>query len=134
MAATTVGDILSQLRESNKQLTKSNKILIKQLKTSIEANNVLHKKIGSQKPSQTPAQEPSGGQLPFDQKAWEANLDPNRICWTQRFHIQKVRKSANCKGKLGGHKNDATRNNNKGGSTKGKDWHIGAVPWITIKK
>jgi hypothetical protein len=63
----------------------------------------------------TPA--PSGGQPPFDQKTWEANLDPSIYRWTHGYRLQKGDTSANCKGKLGGHKNDATCNNNKGGST-----------------
>jgi hypothetical protein len=73
--------------------------------TSIKANTVLTKKLGSQKPTQ--AAPPSGGRPVFDQKAWEANLDANEYCWTHT--------SANCKGTLGGHKSDATRNDIKGG-------------------
>jgi hypothetical protein len=41
MAATMDWDIVPELTESNKQLTNTNKILIEQLKTSIEANTVL---------------------------------------------------------------------------------------------
>jgi hypothetical protein len=121
MAATTDCDIVSQLTESNKQLTETNKILIEQLWTSIEANSILTKKLGGQKPSQAPAPAPSGGRAPFDGKAWEANLDPNGYCWTHGYHVQKGHTSANCKGKLGGHKNDATRSDNKRGSTKNKE-------------
>jgi hypothetical protein len=46
MAATTNRDIVSRITESNKQLTQTNKILIEQLRTSIEANTVLTKKLG----------------------------------------------------------------------------------------
>jgi hypothetical protein len=54
MAATTDHDIVSQLTESNKQLTENNKILIEQLRPSIQANSVLTKKLGGQKPSHDP--------------------------------------------------------------------------------
>jgi hypothetical protein len=107
--------------ESNKQLTKTNKILIEQLGTSIKANNVLTKKLGGQKTSQAPAPAPSGGRAPFYRKAWEANLDSNGHCWTHGYRVQKGHTSADCKGKLGGHQKEATRKDNKGGSTKGKE-------------
>jgi hypothetical protein len=61
LTATTNCDIVSQLTKSNKQLTKTNKLLIKQLRTSIEANNVLIKKLGGKKQSPAPALAPSGG-------------------------------------------------------------------------
>ena len=77
MAATMDGDIVPELTESNKQLTETNKTIIEQLKTSTEANSVLTKKLGGQKPSQAPAPAPSGGRAPVDRQAWEANLDPN---------------------------------------------------------
>jgi hypothetical protein len=121
MAATTDRDIVSQLTESNKQLTETNKILIEQLRTSIEANNALTKKLGHQKTTQSPAPATSGGRPPFDREAWKANLDPTGYCWTHGYRVLKGHTSANCKGKLGGHKDDATRSDNKGGSTKGKD-------------
>jgi hypothetical protein len=107
-AATTNPNIVSQLTESNKQLTKTNKRLIEQLKRFIEANNILSKKVGNQKLSPAPAQAPSGGQPPFDQKAWEANLDPTGYCWTHGYHVQKGHTIVNCNGKFGGQKNDAT--------------------------
>jgi hypothetical protein len=48
MATTADRDIVSQLTESNEKLTETNKILIEQLQTSIEANSVLTKKLGGQ--------------------------------------------------------------------------------------
>jgi hypothetical protein len=121
LAATTDRDIVSQLTESNKQLTETNKLLIEQLRTSIEANNVLIKKMGGKKQSPAPAPATSGGRPPFDRQAWLASLDPNGYCWTHGYKVTTGHLSANCKGKLGGHKDDATRNDNKGGSTKGKE-------------
>jgi hypothetical protein len=121
LAATTDRNIVSQLTESNKQLTKTNKLLIEQLRTSIEANNVLIKKMGSKKQSPAPAPATSGGRPPFDRQAWLASLDPNGYCWTHGYKVTIGHSSVNCKGKLGGHKDDATRNDNKGGSTKGKE-------------
>jgi hypothetical protein len=117
LAATTDWDIVAQLTQSNKQLTETNKLLSEQLRTSLEANTVLNKKIGNQKQGQTTGP----AQPAFDQKTWEANLDPMGYCWSHGYRVLKGHNSANCKGKLGGHKDDSNRTNTKEGSTKGKN-------------
>ena len=103
---------------SNSNLTATNKLLTEQLRSLLEANTLLIKKL---------SQNNSGGnkptiqneRRPFDQQAWEASLDPKGYCWTHGYKVQKAHTSAKCKGKLGGHQDAATRDNIMGGSTKG---------------
>jgi hypothetical protein len=106
MAATNDRDIVAMLTKSNQQLTDTNKMLTKQLKASMGANLILIKKIGDHK-THTPNTPPTNVCQPFDQKAWEANLDPNGYCWSHGYRVQKEHNSNNCKGKFGGHKNEA---------------------------
>jgi hypothetical protein len=95
-------------------------MLTKQLKASLETNLILIKKLGDNK-SNTPNTPVANTCQPFDQKAWEVNLDLSGYCWSHGYQVQKGHNSTNCKGKLGGHNNDATREDMKGGSTKGKE-------------
>jgi uncharacterized Rmd1/YagE family protein len=47
--------------------------------------------------------------------------DRGGYCWTQGYRVASVNHtSANCRYKDDGHKNDATRDNNMGGSQHGK--------------
>jgi cell division septum initiation protein DivIVA len=122
MAATTDRDIVAQLTLSNTRLTEANKILAEQLKNSMEANLILLKKPGNNPRTPNTPKTPTttGTRQPFDQATWEANLDPTGYCWSHGYRVQKGHSSANCKGKLGGHQDAATRDNTMGGATKGK--------------
>jgi hypothetical protein len=62
----------------------------------------------TQKPAQAASQPPSGGPV-FDQKAWEANVDPIGLTDTASRKATQVQTA------------DATGNNINKGSTKGKD-------------
>jgi hypothetical protein len=136
MAATTDRDIVAQLTQSNKQLVEMNAILTAQLKNAMENNNLLIKKIGNTTSKSnstalknatyaatvkttTPA--PYDRNAPFNHANWLASLDPTGYCWTHGYRVQVGHNSKDCKGKLGGHNDEATRADIKGGSTKGKD-------------
>jgi hypothetical protein len=119
MTATTDRDIVAQLTKSNQQLTVANKLLT-------ETNAQLNKKINSISTGTTsvPAPKTTTGpwtKPPFDQKAWEARLDPMGYCWSHGYKVISEHTSKNCKGKLGGHRDEATRTDNLGGLTKGKE-------------
>lgn len=120
LAATADRDIVAHLTTANQQLMATNKQLTEQLSKAIATNATLVNKLGTttateHKPNKTNQRQP------FDRAEWEANLDPTGYCWTHGYRVQKGHTSANCKGKLGGHQDTATRSDNKGGSTKGKD-------------
>jgi len=136
MAATTDRDIVAQLTQSNKQLVEMNATLNAQLKNLMETNNNLIKQLGSsndvatktssiKKVSYADAITSSNTtydhRAPFDHAKWVASLDPNGYCWSHGYRVQVGHNSKDCKGKLGGHKDDATRADTKGGSTKGKN-------------
>jgi hypothetical protein len=71
--------------------------------------------------AKTPPSTGTNGRPPFDKAAWEANLDPKGNCWTHGYRVGLGHNtSLNCEGKLGGHKDAATRANNMGGSERGK--------------
>jgi len=119
LAATTDRDIVAQLTQSNRALTEANKNLTEQLKTAIDTNSILIRKLGPTSTNNTTTRAPKG-KAPFDNTVWEAGLDPNRYCWTHGFRVQHGHNSQNCKGKLGGHQDAATHTNLMGGSEKGK--------------
>ena len=124
MAATTDREIVAQLTSSNKQLADANKLLTDQLKSALETNNALVKRLGTTNATPTTSTNASTpkqtSRPPFDHATWEANLDPAGYCWTHGYRVQNGHNSKDCKGKLGGHKDNATRADIKGGSTKGK--------------
>ena len=125
MAVTTNRDIVPQLTQNNKQLVERNTTLTSQLKSIIETNNNLIKKLGSnsdiatktsalKKVSYTtnapaPKSERYDPQAPFVHVKRVASLDPNRYCWSHGFRVQVGHNSKDCKGKLGGHQDYATR-------------------------
>jgi hypothetical protein len=48
------------------------------------------------------------------------NIDSGSYCWTHGYYTAANHSSANCKHPAEGHKSDATRTNQMGGSTRGK--------------
>ena len=137
MAAATDRDIVVQLKPSNKQLNEMNTTLTAQLKSVIETKNNLIKKLGSNNDAATktstlkkvsyanaltPSTETYDHQAPFDHAKCVCTLDPSGYCWSHGCCVQVGHMSKNCNnGNLGRHKDDATRANTKGGSTKGKN-------------
>jgi hypothetical protein len=120
MAATTDRDIVAHLTNSNKQLVESNQSLTNQLKSALEANVALIKALGQNPTPKTPPITTPGGRKPFDYEKWKADLDPNGYCWTHGYRVTKKHNSKDCMAKHGGHKDEATRSNTMGGSTKNK--------------
>jgi hypothetical protein len=51
---------------------------------------------------------------------WLLSLDPARYCWSHGYCVVCGHNSTDCKGKLLGHQDTATRTNPMGGSEKGK--------------
>ena len=113
-----------------------NATLNAQLKSVMETNNNIIKKLSSNSDvatktsslknvsyadALTPSNEMYDHRAPFDHAKWVASLDPDGYCWSLGFHVQVRHNSKDCKGKLGGHKDDATRADTKGGPTKGKN-------------
>jgi hypothetical protein len=115
LAATNDRDSVAVLTTANQQLTAAVKTLTEQLKQALATNAVLASQIGKGTPTTNLT-----GRKPFDRVAWEASLDPNGYCWTHGYKVTSAHTSTNCKGKLGGHVDTATRTNNMGGSQKGK--------------
>ncbi len=118
LAATTDREIVHQLTTSNQQLTTANKMLTEQLKQALTTNAMLVQKLGT-----TTGNVPTnstGGRKPFNQAEWESKLDPNSYCWSHGYKVLMGHNSKNCKGKMGGHKDTATREDIQGGSTRGK--------------
>jgi hypothetical protein len=118
LAATTDREIVAQLTHANQQLTTTNALLTEQLSKSIATIAQLAKKLETG--TNTPNTNTNNGRQRMSRAEWEANLDPNRYCWSHGYRVQQGHTSANCGGKLPGHQNSATRNDIKGGSTKGK--------------
>jgi hypothetical protein len=115
LAATSDRDSVALLTSANQQLTAAVKTLTEQLKQALATNATLASQIGK---TSTPAT-PNGRQR-FDRAAFEANLDPVGYCWTHGYRVTVGHNSIGCKGKLGGHRDAATRTNNMGGSQRGK--------------
>ena len=122
LAATTDRDVVAQLTAITQQLTATNKTLTEQLAKALESNNTLIKQVGHKTKIDTTSNlgNPTGTRKPFDQAAWIASLDPNGYCWTHGYRVIMGHNSKDCGGKLGGHKDAATRANIMGGSVKGK--------------
>lgn len=124
LAATTDRDIVNKLTTANQQLVTTIKNLTDQLKQALENNTKLIAALGQTGSTHlgTPATNNTpGARKVFSKTEWEANLDPNGYCWTHGYRVQNGHNSHNCKGKLKDHNDEATRNNNMGGSQKGKD-------------
>jgi uncharacterized protein (DUF433 family) len=131
MAATTDRDIVAQLTQANQALTAANRALTNQLQQALNTNATLvnsmqHRPppiIPTASPPPTPLAAPHQqrpGRVPFDRATWVANLDPHGYCWSHGFRVLKGHNSANCKGKLQGHQDNANRTDTQGGSNKGK--------------
>jgi hypothetical protein len=104
----------------------------------MDNNNILIKKLGATNTSTkttpktpktpsyadatktTPTAPPHDRNAPFNHAAWIASLDPMGHCWSHGHRVQVGHDSQNCKGKLGGHCDGATRADTMGGSAKGK--------------
>lgn len=110
-------------RDSVALLTASIKTLTEQLKQALATNATLVSQLGSGTTTAAPTTSTTpntGGRRKFDRVAWEASLDPTGYCWTHGYRVTVGHTSEKCKGKLGGHKDNATRANNLNGSQKGK--------------
>ena len=119
LAATTDREVVHQLAQANEQLTLTNKTLTEQIQQLLKTNATLVNKMGNNTTIPPPSTGTNGRQ-PFNKASWEAKLDPKGYCWTHGYRVLLGHNSTNCKGKLGGHKDDATRANIMGGSKKGK--------------
>ena len=120
MAATNDRDIVAQLTQTNQQLTATNKLLTEQLKTAMETNNNLTKKLGQSTSPTPPTNNRRPPRTPFDHAAWLADLNPTGYCWTHGYRVVHGHDSGHCGGKAAGHIATATRTNPQGGSIKGK--------------
>lgn len=134
MAAITNRDIVAQLTAINQQLTTTNTNTSAQLQTALATNvNLVAKIHGTTNTTivpattitpitnLTPTTTNNGNRRPpFDRAACTASLGPTGYCWSHGDIVVSGHNSENCKGKLMGHVDAATRNNNLGGSTKGK--------------
>jgi hypothetical protein len=118
LAATTDREVVHQLAQAD-QPTITNKNLTKQIQPLLKTNATLVNKMGSTN-STPPPSAGTNGRQPFDKASWEAKLNPKGYCWTHGYQVLLGHNSNNCKGKLGGHKDAATRDNIMGGSVKGK--------------
>jgi hypothetical protein len=123
MAATSDRDVMTQLTETNKQLVRTNQQLTDQLTRAL-AELAQHKTPMPYKPKPNPTVKPptphNGTRPPFDHAAWLLSLDPQGYCWSHGYKVTTGHNSHNCKGKLPGHQDAATRINPMGGSEKGK--------------
>ena len=113
-AATNDRDIVNTLTKNNEKLVSANKVLVEQLKAALELVKTMANKAGVEVPT-TPTR---GKRL--SRAEFEATLDPNGYCYEHGFCVTKGHTSKSCFGKKEGHKDDATRSNNMGGSSKGK--------------
>ena len=127
MAAISDRDIFSQLTKINQQLTIINTNLSAQLHTVLVTNATLVAKINAATTASTtatpsiidPSAATSGGQQPpFDRAAWTASLNTNGYCCSHGYRVVTGHDRSNCKGKLLGHVNAATRTDIMGGSTR----------------
>jgi hypothetical protein len=131
MAATSDCDVMAQLTLTNKQLVQTNHHLTKQLGKAL-AELAQHKNQQTTKPKPNAPTKPTASNTStrpqFDHTAWLLSLDPTGYCWSHGYCGVCGHNSRECKGKLLGHQDDATRTNTMGGSEKGKAWPIGEAP------
>ena len=127
MAAITDRDIVAQLTKINQQLTTTNTNLSAQLQTVVATNAVLVAKLNAAPTAShtatpstmAPSTPTSGGRGPtFDRAAWTASLNQTDYCWSRGCRVVTGHDSANCKGKLLGHVDAATRRYIMGGRTR----------------
>jgi hypothetical protein len=125
LAATSDRDIVMQLTTSNQQLTTINQTLTAELQKALATNAILVKKIGNSTPPETPSTRPpkerNERNTRFNHAEWKASLDPHGYCWSHGYNVTHGHDSKSCKGKLFGHQLTATRQDNKGGSQRGKE-------------
>ena len=107
-------------RDSVALLTSAVKTLTEQLKQALATNATLASQISKTSTPATPNRPTPNRRPIFDHAIFEANLDPMGYCWTHGYRVTHGHNSAHCFGKIDGHRNTATRNNNMGGSQKGK--------------
>jgi hypothetical protein len=55
------------------------------------------------------------------------NTTANNYCWTHGYKVGKTRTSLTCNTRNPGHKSEATRADNMGGSQSNKEWCVGAA-------
>jgi hypothetical protein len=126
MAATSDRDVITQLTLTNKQLVQTNQQLTDE-HTRALAELAQHKTPMPYKPTltiKTPTPH-NGTRPPFDHAAWLLSLDPQGYCWSHGYKVARGHNSKDCKGKIPGHQDGATRTNTMGGSEKGKPRHMG---------
>ena len=120
LAATADRDIVVRLTNTNASLVETITSLTKKLRLAQAKTAALDKKFRQQKLLVPGDSNPPKDSV-FEWAAWEASLDPTGYCWTHGYRVQRSHISVNFKGKLGGHRDDATRGNTMGGSAKGRD-------------
>ena len=120
LAATADRDIVVRRTNTNASLVETITSLTEQLRLDQAKNAALENKHRQQKPVMPGASNPQKDSV-FDWAAWEASLDPTGYYWTHGYRVQRGHSSVNYKGKLMGHRDDATRGNTMGGSAKGRD-------------
>ena len=107
-------------------LTTTNATLVEELKKNDEiiskltADNskliaILAKKAESNNNAQTAPRKFT--------KEEDARFDPKGYCWSHGYRVVFGHNSKSCKGKLQGHKDEATRENSLGGSTRHRFWN-----------
>jgi hypothetical protein len=120
MAATTDREVMAQLTQTNQQLVETNKNLTEQL-SQANAEVAQLKKQAAYKPKPPTTTKPAlptrGPRPPFDHAAWVLTLDPLGYCWTHGYKGVRGHNSRDCKSKLDGHQDGATRANNMQGMT-----------------
>ena len=109
-----------RLTNTNASLVETITSLTEKLRLAQAKNAALDNTFRQQKPLVTGASNPPKDSF-FKWAAWEVSLDPTGYCWTHGYRLQFGHISVNCKGKLGGNWDDATRGNTMGGSSKGRD-------------
>jgi hypothetical protein len=122
MAATLDRDVMTQLTLTNKQLVQTIHQLTEQLgKAQAELAQSKRQQVPKPKPNTTAKPTPhNGARPPFNHAAWVLTLDPAEYCWSHGYRIVCGHNSADCKGKLLGRQDAATRTNTMGGSDKHK--------------
>ena len=110
MATESDKNTIQELVEANKKLTETNAELVAQLKLALGNKCV-----------EVPA--PSKAKSLHDKwLAYEAKMDPEGYCWTHGYRVVRGHCSKSCTNKAAGHKDEATRQNPMGGSTRNKNW------------
>ena len=120
LAATADREIVVRLNNTNASLVETITSITEQLRLDQANNAALDNKFRQHKPLVPGASNPQKDSV-FDWAAWEAILDPTGYCWSHGYRVQCGHSSVNFKGKLGGHRDDATRGNTMGVSAKGQD-------------